>query len=168
MVKMPEYPLLDVLNVKRKRIDDAKRLVQKREEELAEEAEKLKKCEEARDVVKQHLNDKYDQLRREFEQSTNTDKIQRIRAYIDVVKVKLEEENKKVEEQKKQVEQAEKNLEEAKELLKMRMREVDKLEKHKEEWLKVARREMELEEAKELDEIGSVMFLGHMRKQKNH
>ncbi|MBT3394742.1 MAG: type III secretion T3S chaperone [Waddliaceae bacterium] len=156
---MPEYPLQEVLKIKERRVDEAERVVKQREEELENEKDKLLKCEQRRDKVKQHYHDKIDQLRLTLDKETTSEKIQQMRAYIDVVQEKLVVEEQKVVEQKEQVKVAKQNLENAKEELRQRRQEVDKIEMHKKEWMKDMRKELELKEALELDEVGIVMHI---------
>lgn len=162
---MPEYPLKQVLEIKHKRVDDAERLVVKREEELENEREILRQREADRDKVKQHRADKLQQLRDSLDEGTTSPEVQQKKRYIEVVDEKLEAEEQKVKAQQEQVEVAEKNLEVAKEELRDRRKEVEKLETHRKEWMKEARLEIEQKEAIELDELGSIMYLAQWRDQ---
>ena len=60
---------------------------------------------------------------------------------------------------------AEEEEEAAKEELKKRRKEVDKLETHQKDWEKMMRLELEVIEQRELDELGSTMFLTRKQKQ---
>ena len=51
-----------------------------------------------------------------------------------------------------------------KEELEFRRREVDKLNTHRKDWIKQMRRELEIEEEKEMDEIGQIIYTLHQRK----
>ncbi|SCA63262.1 hypothetical protein SCG7086_AN_00090 [Chlamydiales bacterium SCGC AG-110-P3] len=159
------YPLEEVLNVKRRRVDEAEREVQRKYEELEREEEILAEKEAARDKVLQHHADKMAQMRKVMDEGTTSPEILQMRAYLKVVKVRVAEEEQKVVEQQEQVDIAEKNLEVAKENLRLRRKEVDKLEQHKEGWLVEAKKELAIEEVREADEMGSVIFLTRMRKQ---
>lgn len=159
------YPLEEVLDIKRRRVDEAEREVAKKHEELEREREILAEKEAERDKVVQHREDKMKQMRDALDEGTTAPKVLQMRAYIKVVKVRVAEEEQKVTEQEEQVDIAEKNLEVAKEDLRLRRKEVDKLEEHKEGWLVEAKKELEIEEIREADEMGSVMFLTRMRKQ---
>lgn len=152
------YPLKQVLEVKKKRVEDAEKVVVEKREALAKEEEKLKQREAERDKVKAHHDAKLSQLREELDHGTTTDKIQQMKAYIKVVKENLKNEEKKVKEQKEQVQQAEKNLQDAIRALAQKRIEVDKLEMHKTDWLKVLNRELEIKEENDFNEQGSVIY----------
>lgn len=160
---LPPYPLEQVLDVKKKRVEDAEAVVKEKLKALELEKEKLKKREEERDKVKEHYHDKLAQLREELDgkkgEGTTSQKIDQIKVYLKVVQERLKVEEKKVKEQQQQVEAAEKNVEIAKNQLKARQKEQDKIETHKKEWTKEMKKEMALLETKEEDEIGSTMFL---------
>lgn len=160
----PEYPLEQVMEIKEKRVDDAERVVEQKKRELEKEKEKLKKCEEERDKVVQHKQDKMNQLREELDRGTTSDKITMMKNYLKVVDERILVEEKKVEKQQEQVNVAIRNVEIAEEDLRMRRQEVDKLKTHKEDWVKQMKREMQLEEEKEMDEIGQVLYVLHQRK----
>jgi len=157
--KVPPYPLEEVLSVKKRRVEDAEKVVKEKKKALEIEQEKLKKREEERNKVKDHLKDKIDQLRHEFDHGTTSNKIDQSKLYIKVVQEKLKIEEKKVAEQKQQVEAAEKNLEIAKNELRARQREQEKIETHKKEWIKDMKKELSVLQTREEDEIGSTMFL---------
>ena len=164
---LPPYPLQEVLNVKKKRVDDAEALVKEKIKALEVEKEKLKKRQEEREKVADHLKEKVNQLRHEFDTGTTSDKIDRSRLYIKVVQERLKIEDKKVKDQEQQVEVAEKNLELAKTALKQRQKEQDKIETHKLVWKKDMQKELALLQTREEDEIGSTMFLSkYMQKKK--
>ncbi|CCB92083.1 putative uncharacterized protein [Waddlia chondrophila 2032/99] len=160
---IPEYPLEKVMDIKKKRVDEAEKVVAAKKRELEAEREKLRKCEEERDKAVQHKIDKLNQLRDELDRGTTTDKIQQMKNYLKVVEERVLVEQKKVQEQEEQVNIAKRNLEIAQEELKMRRQEVDKLQNHKKDWIKQMKRELELAEEREMDEIGQVLYLRNMR-----
>lgn len=157
------YPLKQVLEVKRKRVEDAEKVVVEKSKALEAEQEKLKMREKERDQVKKHQNDKLKQMRDEMDQGTTSPKIQQMKAYLKVVVERLAGEEKKVADQKEQVKLAEKNLEAAREELRRKRQEVDKLLTHQKDWEKEMRKEEEIIEGREQDEIGSVMHLTRKR-----
>jgi chromosome segregation ATPase len=165
-----DYPLEQVLEIKKKRVQDAEKKLKEAQEALAREKEILKQKEKARDKVLKHRNDKLAQMRAEMDLvdvTTTSNKIQQMKDYLKVVDKKLVEEEKKVEEQKRQVEAAEQQVEQAKEELRLRRLEVDKLDAHKDDWLAMMREELQRQEDLELDEIGSIMYLKHLRESKS-
>jgi hypothetical protein len=163
---LPPYPLHQVLEVKKRRVEEAERVVKEKLKALEAEKEKLKAREKDRDTVLAHYKDKLQQMRDEFTHGTTSDKIDQIKIYIKVVQEKLKVEEKKVKDQQGQVEIAEKNVEIAKNQLKAREKEQDKIETHKKEWVKETMKELEVEEVRQEDDIGSTMFLSKYTQKK--
>lgn len=163
-LSIPKYPLEQVLDVKKKRVEEAEKVVAEKKKQLEREQEKLKRAELERDKVKQHYRDKLLQLRKVMDAGTTTDKIQQMRQYLQVVEEKLVQEEDKVKKQKQAVEQALVDLKNAQETWKQCIKEVDKLQEHRKVWLKAAQIEIEKTEAKEQDELGSVMFMSNKRR----
>lgn len=160
---MPTYPLIEVLEVKKRRVEKQEKVVKEKREALEREEKKLKEVEEARDKVLNHKNDKLQQLRNELDSGTTTDKIKQMKFYLEDVKEKLVVEEKKVEQQKEQVEVAKKDLEAAQEELRRRRVDVDKLKTHRQDWEKEMRKEMQIIEGRQEDELGQIIFLRKMR-----
>lgn len=158
------YPLKQVIEVKKRRVEEAEKVVIEKRKILEEEEEKLKAREKERDQVRNHHEAKLTQMREEMDHSTTSPKIQQMKAYLKVVQEKLKVEEKKVADQKEVVKSAEKNLELAKEDLKRKRLEVDKLLTHKGDWEKEMQKEEEIIEGREQDELGSLTFLANRRK----
>lgn len=158
------YPLKEILDVKHRRVENAERVVKEKQILLEKEQEKLKQREAERDKVKNHYNDKLEQLREELSHLTTSPTIQQMKVYIKLVKEKLKAEEKKVQDQKEQVELAEKNLELAKKDLALKRQEVDKLLTHRKDWELEMRKEYEVMEGREQDDLGNVIFLTNLRK----
>lgn len=158
------YPLERVLDIKKKRVTEAEKVVLEKKKELEKEEEKLKQREAERDKVLNHRKDKLNQLREELDGGTTSTKILQMKAYLKVVEERLKVEQKKVADQKEQVKVAEKNLEVAKEQLRLKRQEVDKLNTHRKDWMKDAKKEEQIVEEKEMDEIGQVLYTLHQRK----
>jgi flagellar biosynthesis chaperone FliJ len=163
---IPAYPLAQVLDVKRKRVEDAEKVVQEKERALAKEKEILVQKEAERDKVQNHHNDKLKQMREEMDSGTTSPKIQQMKVYLKVVKERLAVEEKKVKDQEEQVKNAEKNLEAAKVELKLKTQEVDKLLAHRTDWLKEIKKEQDIIEGREQDELGSVIYMTRHRSKK--
>jgi len=153
----PNYPLLQILEIKKKRVKDAEKVVQEKKRALKEEEEKLKAKRRERDAVKDHKRDKMNQLRDEMDHGTTSDKIQQMKRYLEVVEEKLEIEQKKVEDQKEQVKIAKKKVKMAEEALRERRSEVDKIKEHRTLWEKEAKLEEDAAIAKAMDEIGQIV-----------
>ncbi len=159
-----DYPLEQIIEVKKRRVEEAEKELKKRKEKLEKETQSLNKAKQARDQVKNHHTEKLQQLRASLDEGTTSDKIEQMKRYLDVVKEKLAEEEKKVEKQQKVVDEAQKAVDEAEQELKRKRQEVDNLYTHKDEWLKEMKQELARKEQIEQDELGSVMYLSRMRK----
>ena len=163
----PVYPLLELLDVKHRRVEIAEAVVKEKSRLLEIEHQKLLEREAARDKVKSHLKDKVNQLRQLMDGGTTSDKIDGGKIYIKVVQERLAVEEKKVKDQKQQVDLAQKNLDIAKNQLKDRERERDKIITHRQEWTKETKKEFQVIETRAEDELGSMMFLSKMIKEKD-
>lgn len=163
MSKM-DYPLIQIIAVKQRRVDEAEKVVVEKRKALEAEQKKLEEKEAERDKVKKHKLDKLKQLREEMDKTSTSPKIQQMKVYQKVVDEKLQIEEKKVDDQKEQVKAAEKVLEQAKLNLKQKRHEVDKLLMHKKDWEKEKKRELEIIEGREQDELGSLIHTVQHRK----
>lgn len=161
---MEEYPLKQVLEVKRDRVEKAEKVVKEKKRALEIEQEKLKKIEAERDAVLRHHNEKLDQLRAALDEGTTSDEVLMMKTYLKIVKEKLVKEEEKVKQQKAQVATAQKNLEEAQATLKRKRVEEEKIKVHKEEWEKQVKRETRVAEEKVQDELGATIHGTQKRK----
>lgn len=161
------YPLAEVLQVKKRRVENAEQVVKEKKILLEKEQEKLRQREAEREKVKNHYNAKLFQMREEMDMGTTSPKIQQMKVYLKIVKENLVVEDKKVKDQEAQVETAKKNLELAKEDLNRKRQEVEKFETHKVDWKKEMQKEMEILEGREMDELGTVIFIGNTKKRKS-
>ncbi|MBT13078.1 MAG: type III secretion T3S chaperone [Oceanospirillaceae bacterium] len=158
------YPLAKVLEIKKRRVDEAERNVAQKKELLRKEEELLKEKEAERDKAKQHHDDKLQQLRDELDEGTTTDKVEQMKVYLKICKERVVTEEQKVKEQQEQVDLAQKNVEIAEQELRKRRMEVDKLKEHRVEWIKEYKAELAFEEQKEQDEMGELMFMLRKRR----
>lgn len=161
------YPLAEVLQVKKRRVENAEQVVKDKKILLEKEEEKLRQREQEREKVKNHYNAKLFQMREEMDMGTTSPKIQQMKVYLKIVKENLVVEDKKVKDQEAQVETAKKNLELAKEDLNRKRQEVEKFETHKVDWKKEMQKEMDIMEGREMDELGTVIFIGNTKKRKS-
>ncbi len=76
---LPPYPLKDVLEIKKRRVDEAERVVKEKIKALEVEKEKLKAREAERDKVLEHYKAKMQQMREEFDHGTTSEKITQIK-----------------------------------------------------------------------------------------
>ncbi len=153
-----KYPLAQVLEIKNRRVEKQEEVVKQKKEELEVEKRKLEECEKAREKVKKHYDAKLQQLRDELDHGTTTDVIQQMKAYLKEVQERLKVEDKKVRAQQDQVKLAETAVEEALEELRKKRLEVDKLKTHRVDWQKEMLKEQEVVEAREQDDMGTIIF----------
>lgn len=158
------YPLAQVIDVKKRRVEDAEKVVKEKQALLDKEKEKLAQREAERDKVKEHKKDKLQQLRDTMDQGSTSPKIQQMKYYLKVVDEKLKVEEKKVKDQQEQVNVAQRNVDQAREDLRLRRQEADKLINHRKDWEKEMRKELEIIEGREQDELGSIMHLTQHRR----
>lgn len=158
------YPLGQIIDVKKRRVEEAEKIVKEKVAALEKEKEKLAQREADRDKVKKHKADKLKQLRDLLDHESTSPKIQQMKVYLKVVDEKLVIEEKKVKEQQEQVNIAEKNLEQARQELHQRRQEVDKLLNHKKDWEKQMAKELQIVEGREQDELGAIMHTTFHRK----
>ncbi len=151
------YPLAQLVRIKKKRLEEAERLLKQRKEELKKEEEKQRQLEEIRDKTLQHQQAKIAQLRAELDKGTTTAKIESMRDYIKVVDEELQQKEKKVQDQIKEVEKAKERVDEARKDLLKKEQDVEKLEMHKKEWKEEDRLLRAQKEGVETDELGNAM-----------
>lgn len=158
------YPLKQVIEVKKKRVEDAEKVVQEKKLLLQKEQEKLAQREADRDKVKNHRTDKLQQLRDTLDHAMTSPKVQQMKVYLKIVDEKLKVEEKKVKDQQEQVNIATKNLDQAKEDLRKKRQDVDKLQTHQIDWEKEMRKELQIQEGREQDELGNTIYIANQAK----
>jgi len=163
MSKPLNYPLEQMLVIKKNRFDSAVKTLEEKKVLLEKAYEKLYDLTEERDAVLQHKKAKLDQLRHELDTGTTSDVIQRSKIYLKIVDEKLAEKEKKVVVQQKQVDAAQKQVDIATDDLFQKKKDVEKLELHKKEWEKEMGYWVERKEIAEQDEQGSTTHFLHKR-----
>ncbi len=160
MITMAErYPLEQLLDIKKKRVEEAEKVVKERRTVLDAEEQKLASLVAARDKTAAHYKEKLFELREGIDTGGVTqDKIAHTQDYLKQVKEQLRQEEQKVKEQTKVRDQAQKLWEEAIEALRKRRTEVEKLEMHRGEWRKGVSQEELRQEGIEIDDLGTAMF----------
>jgi flagellar biosynthesis chaperone FliJ len=157
-VKKPKYPLEEIEQIKKKRLEEAEKSLQEKKQFLEKEQKKLDQYTKELELIKQHKIDKIRQMMDEMEKGTTSDQIMIKERYLKVVvEEKLKREHAKVVEQKKEVNKAVDEVEKARILLEQRRQDVEKLRLHREDWEVEMRRLEAAEENKETDEIGTTM-----------
>ncbi|MBU6383564.1 MAG: type III secretion T3S chaperone [Verrucomicrobia bacterium] len=149
------YPLEQLMTIKKNRFDQAVKTLEQKKEILEKAYEKLYVVTQERDQTLSHKRAKLAQLREALDEGTTTDKIQQMKAYAKTVDEKLAVAEKKVVDQQKQVDIAQKQVDIATDELFQRKKDLEKLELHKQEWVKEVRYWVEQKEAVEHDEQGA-------------
>lgn len=149
------YPLEQLLSIKRNRLDQATRTLAEKKTILKQAEDLLKTVTAQRDQVRAHKVAKLQQLRDALDEGTSTDKIQQMKSYLKIVEGQLAEKEKKVLDQRKQVDLAQKQVDLAAEEVRQKRLDLEKLILHKEEWSKEVRTWIEQKEEVEHDEQGS-------------
>ncbi len=155
MSKQPNYPLEQMITIKKNRFDAAIKTLEEKKAVLGKAYEKLHDLTQEKDEVLQHKQAKLDQLRHELDTGTTTDVIQRSKIYLKIVDEKLAEKVKKVAEQQKVVDAAQKQVDIATDDLFQKKKDLEKLELHKKEWEKEMGYWVAQKEGVEQDEQGS-------------
>lgn len=158
-----DYPLRQVLEIKKKRVEAAELVVKEKQQILQQEEERLAQRKAERDKVLQHHKDKMKQLRDELDHATTSPKVQQMKVYIKIVQERLMVEEKKVKEQQGKVDIAIKDLEDAKRLLHARRQEVDKVETHRTSWETEKNKEDEIASERNMDELGTMIHSSRRR-----
>ena len=156
---MEKYPLDQLVEIKKKRLDEAEKVLTEKKAILAAEEEKLRTLEKKRDEVKHHYQTKLTQLREKLDVGTATDKIQQMKQYLKIVAEDLKAEERKVEAQQKVVTAAEQQVEIARQDLFKKQKDVEKLKIHHKEWEKEMHAIEEQKEGAHTDEMGTAMHI---------
>lgn len=167
MSQAPQYPLEQVLVIKKNRFDRAIKTLEEKKAILEKAYETLYDLTQEQTQVVQHRQDKLDQMRSALDAGTTTDKIQQMKAYLKVVDEKVMEKKKKVAAQQKNVDLAQAQVDLATDDLFQKKKDLEKLELHKKEWLKGATYIVERKEEVEHDEQGSTGYERVRREKKN-
>lgn len=158
-----KYPLEQLTDIKKKRLEEAEKILQEKKELLIKEEKKLEQVTNERNQVKEHKDEKLAQLRAELDRGTTSLKIQQMKVYLKEVDEKLKQREVKVLDQKKQVDSATKAVETARQEMLKKQQSVEKMHLHKAEWSKEQKAQEALQEALANDEIGTTIFLRKKR-----
>jgi flagellar biosynthesis chaperone FliJ len=163
-----KYPLDQLAQIKKKRLEEAENVLREKKEALAKEQDKLAQLEKKRDEVKAHYKEKLSQLREKLDAGSSTAKITQMKQYLKIVTEELAVEEKKVATQQQVVETAKKQVEEARQDLFKKQKDVEKLNIHHGEWKKQVDLEESRREDSESDEMGTTIHLIHKKENKRH
>lgn len=166
MTDLPQYPLEQVITIKKNRFDQAVKTLEEKKEILEKAYEKLYDLTQEKEEVEIHRKAKLDQMREALDEGTTTDKIQQMKAYLKIVEEKLKEKVKKVTDQQKIVDAAQVQVDLATDDLFQKKKDLEKLELHKKEWESQAKYIVEQKEGVEHDEQGSATYQRSKREEK--
>lgn len=156
---LPQYPLEEIARIKKRRLEEAEKVLREKKEKLLQEEKKMEQVSAERDKVKIHKDAKLSQLREELDMGSTTLKIQQMKNYLKEVTEKLAQKEVKVLEQKKVVDLATEVVAKAREDMLKKSQAVETMKMHKEEWTKLEMAELSRKEEKESDELGNAIFL---------
>ncbi|MCH9621316.1 MAG: hypothetical protein S4CHLAM20_07350 [Chlamydiia bacterium] len=166
-MKKRKYPLSQIAEIKKRRLEEAEKILKARREALDAAKEDLatkRKTLNATQKVKLEMLEKH---YAKIKEGTTSDILERHDTYMkEVMNVKLSEEKKAVDDQKKVVREAEKALEDARIERLKKNQELEKIHMHKKEWTKEVQKEIDSEEAGVSDELGTSMHARKMKKRR--
>lgn len=158
------YPLLQLIEIKQTRVEEAEKIVTECRKNLDREEEKLQKLVDIRNRTQKHYTEKLKELRSGIDTGElKPEKIAHVQDYLKQVNARLKDESNQVAAQQKVRDQAEKSLDDAIAVLKQRRIEVEKLQMHREEWQKGITAEEARLAGIETDDIGTVIHNARRR-----
>ena len=155
----PKYRLQPILDEKERLRDEAVQFLNKKKEELKAEEKKL---EDIQEELKNTINLK-DEMVREYNDKMfagkyTIDEIKIRKIHIEDMIVKIEEIKQAIENQRKAVARAEAEVRKAEDALIGASKELQVMEKHKENWERALKEEETKKEARQLEEIAQIMY----------
>ncbi|MDE3055578.1 MAG: type III secretion T3S chaperone [Verrucomicrobiota bacterium] len=162
---MIHYPLEEVLTIKKNRFDAATKILQEKKTLLEKARQELQKRLEEKEKARLHRAEKLAGLRETMSKEGTVKEIEQGELYLKLATETLAEKERKVVEQEKVVAGAEKQLEAATAEMLIKKREWEKMQLHKEEWMKEAHFEEARKEEKERDEEGATLYTTRKRKE---
>lgn len=164
-MKKKKYPLQQIAEIKKRRLEEAEKILREKRQELDNAENELKERRKLLNTTQKLKLEMIEKHYKEIEKGTTSDVMERHDRYIkEVIDIKLAEEKKNVDDQKKIVKEARIALEKARNERLKKNQEMEKIHIHKKEWTKEAKKEMEIEEASIADELGTSMHARKMRK----
>jgi hypothetical protein len=163
MAKQPKYRLQPILEEKERLRDEAVLFLNKKKEDLAAEEARLAQFEiELQKAIefKDRMVEEYNTNM--FQGKYTIDEIKIRRIHIDDAIQRIEEKKQDVARQQKAVERAEAEVKKAEDALIAASKELQVMEKHKENWLRALQEEALKKEARELEEIAQTMYTSAM------
>jgi len=161
-----QYPLEQVIHIKKKRFDEAVKVLEAKKEILEKAYETLFDLTEEFTQADNHKKAKLEQIRQELDSGTTSEKILQMKAYFKNVEEEVKEKKKKVDDQQIIVNNAQEQVDIATDDLFQKKKDLEKLELHKKEWQKEENYKIQKKDQSEQDEQGSTSFNRLKREQK--
>jgi flagellar export protein FliJ len=152
------YPLVEVIRIKKRRLDEAEKVLREKKEHLDKEKQKLEQCQKEYDTAKQIFDNYLQKLREAMDQGDPTSKIEQHKIHLKDLKERFLVAQKKLEAQKKAVKLAEEAVEIARADYQLKEKELEKLHIHKSEWLQAMNLEVQRKEDVAMDDISTSSF----------
>jgi hypothetical protein len=153
-----KYPLEQLIEIKKKRVEDAEKVFIEKKKIHEKQVELLKKEKEKKEEINRHYEDKLEEFYTSFDKGTTSDKIKMRKDYLKKVLEDLKNQDQKVKQQAMKVETALQEKNDAKKILDKRRQDVEKIETHEVEWQKTRKKEEELKKQAEHDELSSSTY----------
>lgn len=157
------YPLIEVIRLKKRRLDEAEKILREKKEILTKEEDKLKIYQKELNEAKIKFDTYLQKLREAMDKGEPSSKIDQHKLHLKDLKDLFLVCQKKVDNQKKVVKSAQEAVETARLEYQMREKELEKLTIHKAEWLQAMKLEQARAEELKMDEISTS---AHARKKK--
>jgi hypothetical protein len=152
------YPLVEVIRIKKRRLEEAERVLHEKKMILDKELEKLAICEKEADEAKKIFDTYLAKLREAMDQGEPTTKIDQHKLHLKELKLRHQTAQKKVDAQKKVVKSAQEAVDLARADHQLKAKELEKLSIHKAEWLIAFSKAELLKEDTALDDISTSAY----------
>lgn len=157
------YPLVEVIRIKKRRLDDAEKVLREKKAILEKEQEKLAQLQKELDTAKEKFDTYLQKLRQAMDEGAPSSKIDQHKLHLKDLKELYLLCQKKLDNQKKVVKSAEDAVEIARQDYQQKEKELEKLNIHKSEWVQAMKLEESRQEDIKMDEISTS---AHARKKK--
>ena len=157
------YPLVEVIRIKKRRLDDAEKVLREKKAILERELEKLAQIQKELDSAKEKFDRYLQKLRQAMDEGEPSSKIDQHKLHLKDLKELYLLCQKKLDNQKKVVKSAEDAVDLARQDYQQKEKELEKLNIHKAEWVQALKLEEARQEDIKMDEISTS---AHARKKK--
>jgi flagellar biosynthesis chaperone FliJ len=152
------YPLIEVIRIKKRRLDEAEKVLRDKKLILEKELEKLNTLQKQFDEAKKVFDNYLFKLREAMDAGEPSQKIDQHKLHLKELKERYLLAQKNVEHQKKVVKTAEEAVEVARADYQLKEKEVEKLHIHKSEWNQAMKLEEQRGEDIKMDDISNATY----------